>query len=58
MVVLHKKQLIGQAITYCLNQLDDLSHFLLDGRLEIAGKAILFEFALFLGNAVAHPGSA
>jgi len=25
----------GQAITYCLNQWDDLNNFLLDGRLEI-----------------------
>jgi len=29
------KSAFGQAITYCLNQWDDLSHFLLDGRLEI-----------------------
>jgi transposase/uncharacterized coiled-coil protein SlyX len=29
------KSAFGQAITYCLNQWDDLNHFLLDGRLEI-----------------------
>ena len=29
------KSAFGQAITYCLNQWDELSHFLLDGRLEI-----------------------
>ncbi|MBC7075955.1 MAG: IS66 family transposase [Syntrophomonadaceae bacterium] len=29
------KSAFGQAIAYCLNQWDDLSHFLLDGRLEI-----------------------
>jgi len=29
------KSAFGQAITYCLNQWDDLNNFLLDGRLEI-----------------------
>jgi len=29
------KSAFGQAITYCLNQWDNLNHFLLDGRLEI-----------------------
>lgn len=29
------KSAFGKAITYCLNQWDDLNHFLLDGRLEI-----------------------
>ena len=29
------KSAFGQAITYCLNQWDSLTHFLLDGRLEI-----------------------
>jgi transposase len=29
------KSAFGEAITYCLNQWDDLAHFLLDGRLEI-----------------------
>ncbi len=29
------KSAFGQAITYCLNQWDELNHFLLDGRLEI-----------------------
>lgn len=29
------KSAFGQAITYCLNQWDNLNHYLLDGRLEI-----------------------
>jgi len=29
------KSAFGQAITYCLNQWDELNHYLLDGRLEI-----------------------
>jgi len=29
------KSTLGQAITYCLNQWDNLKNFLLDGRLEI-----------------------
>ena len=29
------KSAFGQAIAYCLNQWDDLNHYLLDGRLEI-----------------------
>jgi transposase len=29
------KSAFGEAITYCLNQWNDLTHFLLDGRLEI-----------------------